>query len=88
MIPVFGILLYPVVFLVLYAVCEVIFPTRNTAMIVSLLAAFPCCLTYVRLRTRFAARAKAKKAARQSAQERLYGLMLLDKSAFEALFPD
>lgn len=84
----FSVLFYPVFFILLYAIGEYIFPTRNGAMIFATLGAFICSYLYYTIRSKVSQLMKKKLKHKNRKKATLTGLMLIDEKEFAGYFPD
>lgn len=85
---VFSFLFYPVYFIILYAVGEYIFPSRNGAMIFAFCGAFLCSFLYYTIRSKVSQHNKRKSRIKLRKESHLTGLMLLEEKDFKNIFPD
>lgn len=83
-----SILFYPVYFIILYAVGEYVFPTRNSAMIFAFCGAFLCSFLYYTIRSKVSQLNKRKSKIKLRKESHLTGLMLIDEKEFKDIFPD
>lgn len=83
---IFSILFYPVFFILLYAVGEYIFPTRNGAMIFAFCGAFLSSFLYYTIRSKVSQLHKRKSKIKLRKESHLTGLMLLDEQEFKDIF--
>ncbi len=81
-------LFYPVYFIILYAVGEYVFPTRNGAMIFAFCGAFLCSFLYYTIRSKVSQLNKRKSKIKLRKESHLTGLMLIDEKEFKDIFPD
>jgi len=83
----FSILFYPIFFILLYAVGEYIFPTRNGAMIFAFCGAFLCSYLYYTIRSKVSQLTKKRLKTKSKEKATLTGLMLIDENEFTSYFP-
>ncbi len=82
----FSVLFYPIFFILLYAVGEYIFPTRNGAMIFAFCGAFICSYLYYTIRSKVSQLTKKKLKHKNRKNATLTALMLLDEKDFDSFF--
>lgn len=82
----FSVLFYPVFFILLYAIGEYIFPTRNGAMIFAVLGAFVCSYLYYTIRSKVSQLTKRKLKRNNRKKAVLTALMLIDEEEFNNYF--
>ena len=85
---IFSFLFYPVYFILLYAIGEYVFPTRNGAMIFAFCGAFICSFLYYTIRLKVSQLHKRKTKAKSRKQAHLAGLMLINPDEFKSYFPN
>ena len=84
----FSILLYPVFFILMYAVGEYIFDSRNMTLAFALLSAFVISYIYFTVREKNEERNRKKSVLNTEKQTLISRTMLLDKKIFNSLFPN
>ena len=86
MIILFSILLYPIFFIISYALGEYIFPTRNTAMIVAIVFSLSVSYLYYTIRVKVSQQKQAKISRLSEEKTRLTQLLLVERSVFDSYF--
>ena len=86
MIILFSILLYPIFFIISYALGEYIFPTRNTAMIVAIIFSLSVSYLYYTIRVKVRQQKQAKISRLSEEKTRLTQLLLVESSVFDSYF--
>lgn len=87
MVIVFSILLYPLFFLLIFALAEYLLPTRNSAMLFSLAMALAASGLYYLLRSRAQERNRQKESERSRTETLRCRAMLLSPTVFSSFFP-
>lgn len=84
----FAFALYPVFFIIIYAVSEYLFPTKNGATVFAVFAALTVTVLYYLIRQKVKDANKKKKENNDKEQLLTYRLALLDSEKFNSLFPE
>ena len=88
MILIFSIVLYPIFFIISYAIAEYIYPTKNGAMFFSFLAAFVISYLYYTIRSKVRQLTEKKKAKKRTEESQLVSLLFADYKNFKEKFPE
>ncbi len=87
MIIIFSFIMYPIFFIISYAVGEYIYTTKNGAMLFAFLCAFICSYLYYTIRTKVRQLTVKKNSKKQNEKSKLTSLLLCDERVFKAQFP-
>lgn len=88
MILIFSIVLYPIFFILSYAIAEYIYPTKNGAMFFAFLAAFVISYLYYTIRSKVRQLTEKKKAKKRTEESQLVSLLFADYKIFKEKFPE
>ncbi len=88
MIILFSILFYPVFLIILYAIGEYVFPTRNGAMIFAFCGAFILSYLYYTIRSKVSQLSKKRTNYKNKKNATIAGLMLINEQQFNKYFID
>lgn len=80
--------MYPIFFIISYAVGEYIYTTRNGAMLFAFLSAFVCSYLYYTIRTKVRQLTVKKNSKKQNEKSKLTSLLLCDEKLFKEHFPE
>lgn len=84
----FSILFYPVFLIILYAIGEYVFPTRNGAMIFAFCGAFILSYLYYTIRSKVSQLSKKRTNYKNKKNATITGLMLINEQQFTKYFND
>lgn len=85
---IFAFALYPIFFIIIYAVSEYLFPTKNGAIVFAFFATLAVTVLYYAMRQKAKDIKEKKKEKSDSEQLLISRLMLLDSEKFASLFPE
>lgn len=87
MILIFSIVLYPIFFIISYVIAEYIYPTKNGAMLFSLLSAFVISYLYYTIRTKVRQLTDKKNNKKRIDESQLVSLLFVESAVFMEKFP-